>query len=195
MSPADLWRLGGAAAMALGLAGVFRAWRGRGGRAPGRRLGLAAGWLLVALGVGLWARAAGDVGAAQAVAAAMLLALAGVGAHGLVLSHPRKPPRETRTEAGVAPPTPGSAAHAAARLAGSLAAAPAFGLLTGLQVCRLGAGAEATRLVGFAFVAVLAAALGLVWVLASARPIRVTAALAGTAFLLALLLAVPGGAA
>jgi hypothetical protein len=183
------------AIMACGVATLFLAWRGRGWPGARRRSTVAGGWVLAVLSLVLWARAVSpDVGASQAVAAAMLLALVGVGAHSLSLPAARKPPRETPTAASVAPPTSWPAvAHGGARLVGSLAAAPAFAVLLGLQAARWGPGDAATRLVEAVFVVVLAAVGGLVFMLASPRPLRAAGGLCAGTAVLALLVALSRG--
>lgn len=185
------------AALAAGLACLFLSWRARTAPIERRRYGAAGGWALIALGVVIWAHDVGpDVGAAQAVAVAILLALVGVGAHSLSQPAPRKTPREPARPASAAPPAGRRvSSRLLARLVGSLAAAPALGVALGLVFMRWGPGSEATRLVAMAFAVVLGAAAALVYALASARPGRAAGLLAGGVAVLSLSLLIPGGAA
>jgi len=162
--------------LAAGLAGLYRAWRGRRLSAPQRRLWTALGWLLLAAGVVLWCSGlSAGVAVAQAMTLAMLLGLAAVAAHATGL---RRAAHEGRGREAAQPPVrAANMVVRGARLLGSLVVVPALGLAAGLVWYALVPGNESDRLMGQAIVALLVAAMALVALLASQRPVRLVAGL------------------
>jgi hypothetical protein len=162
-----------------GLAGLHRAWRDR--RIASRRLLVAASWLALAAGVAVWSVARNaDIAVPQAVTLAMLLGLAAVAAQAFTL----RPSARVARDGGALEPA-SRPAKRIARLAGSLLLVPLLGLVAGLAWFAWIPGREADRLMGEAFAALLAAATGLVVLLASTRPMRMLAILAAVTLALA----------
>jgi hypothetical protein len=165
-----------------GLAGLHRAWRDR--RIAPHRLLVAASWLALAAAVAVWSVTVNaDIAVPQAVTLAMLLGLAAVAAQAFTL----RPSARVARDGGALEPAsrPAKTANRIARLTGSLLLVPLLGLVAGLAWFAWVPGREADRLMGEAFAALLAAAIGLVALLASTRPMRMLAILAAVTLALA----------
>jgi hypothetical protein len=157
--------------LSLGVLGLYRAWQGRTIAAPRRRLLVTASWAVLALGIIVWCIGRNaDIAVPQAVTLAMLLALAGIGAHAMTL---RRMDKAARNGAALEPAArPANTRNRIARLVGSLVVVPLLGLAIGMAWFIWVPGLEADRLMGLGFSATLVAAIGLLLLLASRQPAR-----------------------
>jgi len=156
------------------------------------RYGVALGWALIAAGLIGWAMSgAADVGVSLGATLLCCAALIAVAARGLRTPAPARAPR-ARGESDRAESDGdeldlgrGYRSRVIARLTGAVVAAPAFGLTAGVLWRALVPGDAADRLIGMAFVIVIATAAAWVAQLASLRPWRVCAGLALAAAVMA----------
>ncbi len=177
----------------VGLLAIFLTWRRRGLRERLWRYSLPAGWALVALGLGLWTVSTNtDQGLALGSVMVMILACAILIRQGLVLlGQPAKVQAVRETETDGLALGKGYWGRVTVRLIGCVVAAPALGVLLGLLWLAYVPGNEADRLIGLAFVALLAMTAGLVVQLASRRPYRSLGGLTALSVLAAAIVFLP----
>lgn len=151
------------------------------------RYGVAMGWALIAAGLIGWAMpGAADVGVSLGATLLCCAALIAVAARGLRTPAPARAPRARgESDRDGLDLGRGYRSRVIARLTGAVVAAPAFGLTAGVLWRALVPGDAADRLIGMAFVAVIATAAAWVAQLASLRPWRVCAGLALAAAVMA----------
>lgn len=172
--------------LCLGLALLYLRWRQRTGRGLLARYGVAAGWAIIAAGLMIWtAVRPSDVNMCIGLSLFPCLALAIVVLNGLKLPVPSRPSRNPGAEREVNPAPPRHYGHNGwsrmiARLLGSVVLSPAFGLMAGLFWRAIVPGNDADRLIGLAFVTVIAMALAWVAQLVTRHAWRVCAVLALT---------------
>ena len=178
----------------LGLLAIFLTWRRRGVRAGLWRWGLPGGWALLCLGLAVWMVSTNpDQGLALGSVMAMVLACAILAWQGLKLTgQPAKAQIERESATDTIALGKGYWGRVMVRLIGCLVVTPAFGALLGLLWLAYVPGDEADRLMGLAFVAMLAMTAGLVIQLASRRPYRAFGGLTAVSVIAAALVFLPG---
>lgn len=177
----------------IGLLAIFLTWRRKGVRAGLWRYSLPVGWGLLGLGLLVWMVSThADQGLALGLVMVMVIAVVILARQGIVLiGQPAKvqPVRETETDSLAL--GKGYWGRVTVRLIGCLMVVPGFGALLGLLWLAYVPGDEADRLMGLAFVALLAMTAGLVIQLASRRPYRSLGGLTVLSVLAAALVFVP----
>ncbi|WP_443749839.1 hypothetical protein [Asticcacaulis solisilvae] len=173
-----------------GLALLYLRWRDR----ARSRWFVSAGWVLAVAGLTGWTLGgSADVALSNAVTLAMTAALAVIAGHALTLPKAAKAARERTVEDDNLPKRPGYWSRVAARLLGTVVAAPAAGLMAGTLWRAYGPGDEADGLMMMATIAIAVMAGGWVWQLADIRPWRSFAGLSVAAVLIAALVYLPMG--
>lgn len=164
-----------------GVAVLYLRWRDK-----GRPRGLVAtGWGLVVAGLGGWLFGGNaDVALSNAVTLVMTAALAAIAANALTIPKPSRAMRDRAVEDDNLP-RPGYRRRVAARVLGTVAAAPAAGLMAGTLWRAYVPGDKADGLMMMAAIAVFVTAGGWVWQLADARPWRSCIGMAAAAALIA----------